>query len=77
MLKRAQLDLAGLVVLSVVFIFLLLCVQFFVPIMQNIIGTDPAYSSGSEKYLLYLIPFVMVCAGVVMFFIPNIVVNQR
>lgn len=75
MSKKGQLSLAGYVVLVVVFVFIAACAYFVYPILSGVVGTDPSYSTGYDKYLVILLPAVLLIGGIVMFFMPNTVVR--
>lgn len=73
--KAAQLTLGAYVVLIVVFIFIIVNLMWIVPMLSSIISTDPAYSTGNLSYMVWLVPAVILGAGLVMFFMPNTVVR--
>lgn len=73
--NKAQLTLSAYVVLIVVFIFILVCLSWFVPLIGDIVATNSAYSTGNLSYMAWLLPVVILAGGIVMFFMPNTVVR--
>jgi small-conductance mechanosensitive channel len=72
---KGQLTLGGYVMLLVFFIIIVASVFWFGPFISSFVSTNSAYSSGYEKYVLYLLAPVLVIGGIVMFFMPNTTVR--